>query len=124
MLALLGLGEEQALLRQQPGAGDVRLEQRDVLAGFVKLGPEEPAERSGTDPSKIIWVNMDGAAMAGQEARYEGTATSNTLKVVGIDLMSAGEIDTDGKIVQIEEGGAAVDPTGAETACSRLKKKS
>ena len=24
------------------------------------------AERSGTDPNKIIWVNMDGAAMAGQ----------------------------------------------------------
>jgi NitT/TauT family transport system substrate-binding protein len=24
------------------------------------------AEKSGTDPSKIIWVNMDGAAMAGQ----------------------------------------------------------
>jgi NitT/TauT family transport system substrate-binding protein len=24
------------------------------------------AERSGTDPSKIIWVNMDGAAMAAQ----------------------------------------------------------
>ena len=24
------------------------------------------AEKSGTDPNKIIWVNMDGAAMAGQ----------------------------------------------------------
>ena len=24
------------------------------------------AERSGTDPSKIVWVNMDGAAMAAQ----------------------------------------------------------
>jgi len=31
-------------------------------------------------------------------------------------------VDTDGKIAQIEEGNTAIDPTGAETACSRLKK--
>ena len=33
-------------------------------------------------------------------------------------------IDIDGKIVNIDEGKAALDPTGAETACSRLKKHS
>ena len=32
-------------------------------------------------------------------------------------------VDTDGKIVDIQEGKAALDPTGAETACSRLKHK-
>jgi peroxiredoxin len=32
-------------------------------------------------------------------------------------------IDMDGKIVSVEEGNTAVDPTGAETACSRIKKK-
>jgi peroxiredoxin len=31
-------------------------------------------------------------------------------------------IDMDGKIVSIEEGNSAIDPTGAVTACSRLKK--
>lgn len=31
-------------------------------------------------------------------------------------------IDMDGKIVSIEEGNSAIDPTGAITACSRLKK--
>lgn len=31
-------------------------------------------------------------------------------------------IDTDGKIVHIEEGNSAIDPTGAETACKRVKK--
>ncbi len=31
-------------------------------------------------------------------------------------------IDADGKIQHIEEGSAAIDPTGAATACSRLKK--
>ena len=32
-------------------------------------------------------------------------------------------IDPDGKIVEIVEGSAALDPTGAETACTRVKKK-
>jgi peroxiredoxin len=31
-------------------------------------------------------------------------------------------IDTEGKIQHIEEGGGAVDPTGALTACQRVKK--
>jgi peroxiredoxin len=31
-------------------------------------------------------------------------------------------IDMDGKIASIEEGNSAIDPTGAVTACSRLKK--
>jgi len=31
-------------------------------------------------------------------------------------------IDMDGKIISIEEGNSAIDPTGAVTACSRLKK--
>ena len=30
-------------------------------------------------------------------------------------------IDMDGKIVSIEEGNSAIDPTGAVVACSRLK---
>lgn len=32
-------------------------------------------------------------------------------------------VDTEGKIVSIEEGSAALDPTGAETACSRVAHK-
>jgi nitrite reductase (NADH) large subunit len=36
-----------------------------------------------------------GAAMAGREAKYEGTLPSNVLKVVGIDLVAAGDIDAD-----------------------------
>jgi peroxiredoxin len=31
-------------------------------------------------------------------------------------------IDMDGKIISLEEGNSAIDPTGAVTACSRLKK--
>ena len=33
-------------------------------------------------------------------------------------------VDMAGKIVHIEEGSTALDPTGAETACSRLAHKS
>ncbi|MDI6812489.1 MAG: FAD-dependent oxidoreductase [Deltaproteobacteria bacterium] len=39
-----------------------------------------------------------GANMAGQSAVYEGTVPSNMLKVVGIDLLSAGEIDAEGRM--------------------------
>ncbi len=32
-------------------------------------------------------------------------------------------VDTDGKITSIEEGSSALDPAGAETACSRVAHK-
>jgi peroxiredoxin len=32
-------------------------------------------------------------------------------------------VDKDGKIVHIEEGNTAIDPSGAETACARLGRK-
>jgi len=38
-----------------------------------------------------------GANMAGRDTVYEGTISSNTLKVAGIDLVAAGEIDGEGK---------------------------
>ncbi|MDP3017605.1 MAG: FAD-dependent oxidoreductase [Deltaproteobacteria bacterium] len=38
-----------------------------------------------------------GTNMAGGNESYEGTVVSNTLKVVGIDLTSTGEIDAEGK---------------------------
>ena len=42
---------------------------------------------------------------------------------MGIANRATFVVDTDGKIVSIEEGSAALDPTGAETACSRTKHK-
>jgi nitrite reductase (NADH) large subunit len=39
-----------------------------------------------------------GINMAGGSALYEGTVVSNTLKVVGIELTSAGDIDAEGKL--------------------------
>jgi peroxiredoxin Q/BCP len=47
--------------------------------------------------------------------------------VLNADAMIANRttfvIDPDGKIQHIEEGKEAIDPTGAETACKRIRKK-
>ena len=52
----------------------------------------------GIWPAAMEQGAVAGAAMAGQAATYEGTLPSNVLKVVGIDLVAAGDIDADGKL--------------------------
>jgi peroxiredoxin len=54
-------------------------------------------------------------------------ATRETMAKYGVLVPNRGfanratfVVDRDGKIVHIEEGNSALDPTGAETACSRL----
>ena len=51
-------------------------------------------------------------------AKAYGTLMENN----GMSNRATFVIDLDGKIVNIEEGSTAIDPTGAETACSRSKK--
>jgi nitrite reductase (NADH) large subunit len=55
----------------------------------------------GIWPAAMEQGAVAGAAMAGQAATYEGTLPSNVLKVVGIDLVAAGDIDADGKLESI-----------------------
>ena len=60
----------------------------------------------GIWPASMEQGRIAGANMTGQETRYPGTVPANTLKVVGIDLVAAGEIDGEGKmeaIVQKDE---------------------
>jgi len=52
----------------------------------------------GIWPAAMEQGKVAGAAMAGAAATYEGTLPSNVLKVAGIDLMAAGDIDADGKL--------------------------
>jgi nitrite reductase (NADH) large subunit len=52
----------------------------------------------GIWPAALEQGKVAGAAMAGHEVKYEGTLPSNVLKVVGIDLVAAGDIDADGKL--------------------------
>jgi len=61
----------------------------------------------GIWPASEAQGQMAGINMAGGNDRYEGTIMSNRLKVVGIDLVSSGDIDTDQKLEQVmveEEG--------------------
>jgi nitrite reductase (NADH) large subunit len=52
----------------------------------------------GLWPAAMEQGRVAGAAMAGQPAAYAGTVPANLLKVAGIDLLSAGEIDAEGKL--------------------------
>lgn len=42
------------------------------------------------------------------------------LPQIGVANRATFVVDKNGKIVHIEEGSGAIDPTGAETACSRM----
>lgn len=55
----------------------------------------------GIWPASMEQGKIAGANMAGNEEQYSGTVPANTLKVVGIDLASAGDIDVDGKLESI-----------------------
>ena len=52
----------------------------------------------GIWPASQKQGEVAGVNMAGGNALYRGTVVSNTLKVVGIDLTSIGEIDTEGRL--------------------------
>jgi len=52
----------------------------------------------GVWPAAQRQGEIAGINMAGGRAIYEGTVVSNTLKVVGIDLTAAGEIDAEKKL--------------------------
>ncbi len=51
----------------------------------------------GIWPAAMEQGKIAGANMAGGDLTYEGTTMANNLKVVGIELASAGEIDAEGK---------------------------
>ncbi len=69
-------------------AGDI-IEHRGVMYGIWAA-----AERQG---------KIAGANMAGSREEYSGTLSSNVLKVAGIDFISAGDIDPDGKYRSVIE---------------------
>ena len=51
----------------------------------------------GIWPAAMAQGKIAGINISGGDASYEGTTLSNILKVAGIDLASAGEIDAEGK---------------------------
>ncbi|MBN2034047.1 MAG: NAD(P)/FAD-dependent oxidoreductase [Deltaproteobacteria bacterium] len=73
----------------------MRTNQPDVFAaGDVA---EYKGMSYGIWPAAMEQGKVAGSNMAGSESFYKGTVMANTLKVVGIDLASAGEIDVDNK---------------------------
>jgi nitrite reductase (NADH) large subunit len=61
----------------------------------------------GVWPASMEQGVVAGLSMAGKQAKYEGTVLANSLKVVGIDLVAAGEIDAEGKYEAIVKKDAA-----------------
>lgn len=61
----------------------------------------------GIWPAAMEQGKIAGANMAGDRMKYDGTTMANSLKVAGIDLASAGDIDAEGnsesRIVQDEK---------------------
>jgi nitrite reductase (NADH) large subunit len=55
----------------------------------------------GIWPASQEQGRIAGLNMAGQAVPYQGTVPSNALKVVGIDLVAVGEIDSEGKMETI-----------------------
>lgn len=52
----------------------------------------------GIWPASKAQGEVAGVNMAGGDAVYDGTVMSNSLKVAGVDLTAAGDIDPDGKL--------------------------
>lgn len=81
---------------------------RTSRAGIYAAG--DAAEFKGIPygiwPAAMEQGKVAGANMAGGDLAYAGTVMANTLKVVGVDLASAGEIDPDSKFTSrvISEG--------------------
>jgi nitrite reductase (NADH) large subunit len=73
-------------------AGDV-IEHRGAYYGIWPAAMEQGA--------------VAGSNMAGGSAQYQGTVMANTLKVVGISLSAAGDIDADGKLESLVTADAA-----------------
>jgi peroxiredoxin len=68
-------------------------------------------------------VNASFPMLSDFAKREVSTAYGVLIAAAGVANRATFVIDKDGKIVHIEEGSIAIDPTGAETACSRLGHK-
>jgi nitrite reductase (NADH) large subunit len=61
-------------------------------------GIEHQGRLYGIWPASEKQGQTAGLNMAGKPTTYTGTTPSNLLKVAGIDLLAAGDIDPDGKL--------------------------
>ena len=94
------------------------------IAKFQEAGAEVLAVSSDNLPTLTHWGGELKASypMLSDFMRKASAAYGVLIPDRGIANRATFVVDRDGKIQHIEEGSAAVDVTGAATACSRLKK--
>jgi peroxiredoxin len=68
-------------------------------------------------------LNLSFPILSDFAKREVSTAYGTLIPAAGVSNRATFVIDKEGKIQHIEEGSGAIDPTGAETACSRLHHK-
>ena len=68
-------------------------------------------------------LNLSFPLLSDFSKREVAAAYGVLIPTVGVANRSTFVVDKEGKIQHIEEGSGAIDPTGAETACSRLHHK-
>ena len=77
-----------------------------------------PSQKEFADKLKLTFPILSDFSKRKVSADYGVLMPDN-----GMSNRATFVIDKEGKIQHIEEGGGAIDPTGAETACSRLHHK-
>jgi peroxiredoxin len=68
-------------------------------------------------------LNLGFPLLSDFSKREVATAYGILIPTAGVANRATFVVDKEGKIQHIEEGSGAIDPTGAETACSRLAHK-
>jgi peroxiredoxin len=95
-------------------------------AKFEGMDAQVLAISTDFTPTLAHWKNElnFNAPMLSDHMRKVSELYGVLIAQVGVANRSTFVVDLDGKIANIQEGSEAIDPTGAETACSRLKHKS
>jgi len=94
------------------------------IAKFQEAGAQVFGISTDSLPSLNHWAKEHIMATFPMLSDFSTRDTAKKYGVLMPNGMSARTtfvIDMEGKIQHIDEGGAAIDPTGAVTACSRLK---
>jgi peroxiredoxin len=94
------------------------------IAKFESMGAKLFGISTDNLPSQSYWAKevLKAEVPLLSDFSKKTAETYGVLMPSGVANRTTFVVDVDGKIQYIEEGKAAVDPTGAATACSRLKK--
>ena len=96
------------------------------IAKFEEAGAKVFGISTDNTPSQGVFAKQVSASfpmLSDFRDRHVAKEYGVLIEQLGIANRSTFVVDLDGKISHIEEGSAALDPTGADTACSRLAHK-